>query len=110
MKNFRNSGQEVTHTVAGADKKSGDVVPMTTMCGILACDGKIGDQVSADIEGVFELKKKAAVVCAIGDQVWWNAVDGVTKTNTDNPLGIATRAAAGGDATVYVKLVPGIKN
>ena len=106
MKNFRNSGQEVTHRVVTADKKSGDVVVMGTMCGILACDGKVGDDVSAEIEGVFELKKKAAVTGVIGDKVYWNAADGVTTTNTDAKLGVLTRPAAGADATCYVKLIP----
>lgn len=109
MKNFRNSGQEVTHTVVGAAKKSGDIVVMGLMVGVLACDGAIGDNVSADVEGVFEVKKTAGVVLAIGDQVYWNAATGVTKTNTDAVMGLASRPALAGDATCYVKLIPGMK-
>jgi len=108
MKNFRNSGQEVTVTLA-ATKVSGDLHIVGSLVGVLANSGVNGDKVSMDIEGVFAVKKTAALAVAQGDKVYTNAgTIAITKTNTDAPTGICTKAAAGADATVEVKLIPGM--
>ena len=57
-------------------------------------------------EGVVSIKKLAALAIAVGDRVFWDAVNGeVNKTAAGQVcVGIATAAAANPSSTVTIKL------
>lgn len=57
-------------------------------------------------EGVWDIAKTAAQTFAQGALVYWdNAAKSVTSVSTGNyRIGVATKAAAGGDATARVRL------
>ena len=64
-----------------------------------------GAPVVGVVEGVFDLPKAAGAITAGAKLYWDNTAFNVTTTATSNTLiGVATRAAASGDATARVRL------
>jgi predicted RecA/RadA family phage recombinase len=62
-------------------------------------DGALGALAAGG--GVYLCAKEAPLVIAVGDKVYWDAVNNnIDKTNTNKPFGFATKAAASADTTV----------
>ena len=110
MKSFIADGSMMEYSNAGAAIASGDVVAFPWGCGVASVDiAATTGKGSLAVEGVFSLKKEAALVIAQGDIVYWDDdANEVDKTNTNNKLGYASKAALAGDANVEVKLVPSV--
>lgn len=82
-----------------------DVVPLTTRIGVALEDIAKGATGSVALIGVYELPAASSLTIAVGDAVYWNAVnDNVDKTDTGVPAGIAasTKAAAGTSVRVRI--------
>ena len=86
---------------------NGDIIPLTDRVGIALNDAVIGDVISLELEGVFEMTATTADAIAFGDVVYFNATSRtVTTTATGNTFaGIAVSAKAGTVAgTVLIKI------
>jgi len=104
MKNYIQTGDTLTVT-APAALASGDVVHVGQLVGIAATDAESGADVSILTRGVFELPKAAALAISAGDLVYWATAAGeVTKTNTDEALGVAVSTELAAATTVRVKI------
>ena len=115
MKNYIQPGNTIDWVVTGAAVVSGQTIVIgTSIVGVAVTDGAVGDTIAVTVEGVFEVAKATAAI-GLGVAVYWDA-DGdpvggtagsgaATATDTANTLmGKAIEAAAGGTATVKVKL------
>ena len=105
---FLHEGNTVDH-VAAAAIAAGEVVPLgTTGIGVASAAAVTGQTIGLAVEGVFKMKKQAALAMAVGDLAYWddtaNEIDG---TNTNIDAGIVVKAAAAADTHVWVKLVQG---
>ena len=106
MKNYVQVGDTITVSAPSA-VSSGDYVVVGAIRGVAAYDAAPGDPAEVVTEGVFTLPKVAADVVAVGDLMYWDAVQSkLTKIGTGSrPLvGVAVKAAGAGIATVDVKL------
>ena len=94
--------------VPGSDVAVGDVVPLTTFCGVAMTDIPSGTVGTIAAEGVFEVPAVNNAAFAPGDRLYWNAATKkATKTSTDNtPLGLAVAVKAAAGAFARVLLVP----
>ncbi len=114
MKNYIQPGNTIDWTVTGAAVVSGQTIVIGTIVGVAVTDGAVGETIAVTVEGVFLIPKATAAI-GLGVAVYWDA-DGdpvggtagsgaATATDTANTLmGKAIEAAAGGTATVKVKL------
>ena len=106
-KNFRQIGSVMDYTnTTGAKISSGDLVLVGKRVGVSLgniTDKKIG---SVQVDGVFDLDKKAGDVMIQGALVYWSETDkAITVTAARNTLaGYAFLAAEASDSTVAVKL------
>ncbi len=106
MKNLvQQSGRNITVT-APYDVASGGGCLVGSLFGVASNTVASGAQVPIDTGGVYAIAKTAAQTFAQGAKVYWdNTAKKVTAVTTDNTLiGVATKAAAGGDATANVRL------
>ncbi len=106
MKNLiQQSGRNITVT-APYDLAPGDGCLVGSLFGIASNTVLAGAQVPIDTGGVYAIKKTAAQTFAQGAKVYWdNTAKSVTSVTTSNTLiGVATKAAAGGDASASVRL------
>lgn len=104
---WKTEGESIT-LVAAAAWTEGDIVVIGDLVGVAGNTVGIGENLCLHLYGELTLPKAAGLGIAIGDLVFWDAVnDEVTKTATDAFMGKATSAAAGGAATVDVVLTPG---
>lgn len=106
MKNLvQQSGRNITVT-APYDLTSGDGCLVGSLFGLASNTVLSGAQVPIDTGGVYAIKKTAAQTFAQGAKVYWdNVAKSVTSVSASNTLiGVATKAAAGGDATANVRL------
>jgi len=106
MKNLvQQSGRNITVTAPYA-VNGGDGCLVGSLFGIASNTVAIGAQVPIDTGGVYAITKTAGQTFAQGAKVYWdNTAKSVTSVTTSNTLiGVATKAAASGDATVTVKL------
>lgn len=101
MKNFVQKGDTIKYT-AGAAISSGDIVEIGQLIGIAVDDVANGEEGIASLQGVYEVAKKAAVAFSQGDIVYFEA--GEASDVVGKVMGYAMEAAAGGDATLKVKL------
>lgn len=110
MKSFISQGSMMEYSNAGSAIAAGDVVAFTWGCGVASVDiAASTGKGSLAVEGVFLLKKEASLAIAQGDIVYWDdTANEVDKTNTNNKLGYAHKAALGADTHVEVKLVPSV--
>lgn len=102
MKNYRHDGKVMDY-VAGGDVVSGGVVVLPGIgCGVAVTNGKNGEKVAVNIDGVFELPTDEQL--AQGVRAFWSGTK-VTASATGNTLmGMTMGAASGG--LVEVKLIP----
>lgn len=105
MKNFVQPGDTVV-VAAPAAVNSGDGVVVGAIFGVAVNGAPNGADVPIKTMGVFDLPKAGGDAFAVGDRVYWSAgANECTATATGNyPIGTAVAAAAGGDATVRVRL------
>lgn len=95
---------KVLDIVLAADVKGGDVVALVNICGVAATDGKIGQTIAVEVEGVFDLPAVSGTAFAVGDALYWNGT-AATKTATGNaPLGLAVAPKTSGLTTARVRL------
>lgn len=106
MNNFVQPGNTIEAIAPAGGVVTGvGVVIGTNIFGIPATTAAATVSFSLVVEGVFDLAKQAALAIAAGDTVYWDtAADEVDTTQTNVPIGVCVTAAAGGDATVAVKL------
>lgn len=104
MKNFVQNGKMIEVTLA-AVITSGTALLIGTLLGVAVTSGGIGDVINFQTEGVFDLPKAAGAI-TVGAAVYWDdTAKNITTTASGNTLiGKCWVAAAGGDATVSVKL------
>lgn len=105
MKNFVQKGEAIT-VAAPAAVTSGAGVLVGALFGVASGDAAIGQNVTIQTVGVFELPKLATDAIGVGDAVYWDAAPGeVTLTSAGNtPIGHAVAAAGNPSATVRVRL------
>ena len=106
MKNLvQQTGRNIT-VAAPYNVTSGDGCLVGSLFGIASNTVLSGAQVPIDTGGVYAIKKTAAQTFAQGAKVYWdNTAKSVTSVSSANTLiGVATVAAAGGDATATVRL------
>lgn len=111
MKNFVSNGRTMVITAAAAIS-AGGVTVAGGILGVATEDAAIGEDVSADIEGVFELPKLQAADVSQGDSLIWDINPGrfiLTGAGAGDIIGGAVAVAdADTDATtVLAKLIPG---
>lgn len=110
---FRQAGDIIEYTNAGAAILAGAVVVMLDMVGIALVDIATGGKGSVAIEGVFEVPKVAGTAWVIGDRLDWDASAAAFAREPTPAAGdvdkgvICTKAAASGDVVGEVKLCPG---
>ena len=104
MRNFIQPGHSLDLTVP-APVLSGSGILIGSIFGVCATDALSGATVAVSVEGVFTLPKASGAV-TVGQPVFWdNTAKLVTTVSTANTrIGVATAAAATGDATVPVRL------
>ncbi|MDW8130054.1 MAG: DUF2190 family protein [Bryobacterales bacterium] len=107
MKNYVQEGKTLTVTAPGA-VTSGQFVVVGAIRGVAAHDAASGERLELVTEGVFTLPKKPSDVVTVGSLLYWDAAQGhltVTPGTGSKPLvGVATKAAGNGAASVDVKL------
>ena len=89
-----------------ADVALGEVVPLGTTCVGVAeraiANGVLG---SIALTGVFLMTKKAPLVIAFGDRVYWDATNNrIDKTTTNIPCGTCVEAALSAATAAKVRL------
>jgi predicted RecA/RadA family phage recombinase len=108
MKNFIKKGHTLNYVNNGDDTiASGSVVIIGKLAGVAEADILPDEIGSVLIEGVFILSKATGFAIAQGDQLYYNAVTGITKTVTDTVIGVAFEAALTAETIVTVKLLAG---
>ncbi len=106
MKNFKYSGQSFEYTVPAGGILSGAPVVQGELSGCAIKDGAENEVVNVQATGVVEIPKKAGVAFGQGSEVNLEAGEG--SDDGGSPLfGYAYRAAASGDATIFVLLKRG---
>ena len=105
MKNFVMEGRTVT-LVAPYAVTSGQGLLVGSIFGVAAADAAIITEVETVLEGVFTLAKATGAAWTQGALIYWdNAARNCTTTVATNKLiGVATAAAASGDAVGNVRL------
>jgi predicted RecA/RadA family phage recombinase len=105
MRNTVQPGVNLTLTAPYA-LTSGQGFQVGVIFAVASTDAASGAEVVGVTEDVFTLTKAAGIAFTQGAAAYWdNAARNVTTTASGNKLiGAATQAAAGGDATVNVKL------
>lgn len=94
--------------LATADVVAGEVVVQGDLIGITTRDIPAGRSGAIVVEGVFDLVKQAGLAITAGQVVYWDVPNRQTLVSAPGNvlLGKAVRAAAAGDATVRVRLIP----
>lgn len=110
---YRHEGRQIEFVALGGEAV-GDVVEVNGFAGIVlsvpkqAATATVGDVLSVAVEGVFEIPKKSGFAPAQGAIVDWDTGNSEAVPDgdaaSDFEAGKAVKAAAGGDATVLVKL------
>lgn len=106
MKNLiMQKGRNIT-VVAAAAVASGAGVLVGSLFGVASSNAAIGENVVIDTGGVYALAKTAGQSFTVGAKVYFDPIaKSVTTVTTSNTLiGVAIKAAAGGDATAQVRL------
>lgn len=104
-KNYIGPGDHLTVTAPYA-VTSGQGVLVGALFGIASHDAANGAAVVIHTDGVYDITKEPALAISAGARVFWdNTNRRITTTLTSNfCVGMATIAAAGGDANVRVIL------
>lgn len=106
MKNYVQSGDTITVAAAPYALVPGAGCLVGFLFGIAKGAAASGATVVLEIEGVYDVTKKAGDTFAVGDKVYWDDTNKyLTSTPTGNKwVGVAVKAAAGADATVRSNL------
>ena len=105
MKNFVQRGDMIT-VPAPVDAKSGDVLVIGELHGVVAGDAATGEPLDLATVGVFTLPKVGADAFVIGDAVYFaTATKLATSVATGDRIGTAVAVAGAGSASVETKLV-----
>ena len=104
-KNFVQEGSALNYTASGADVASGDFVLIGSLGGIAKSDIADGKTGAVHIRGVFSVAKASGTVTQ-GQKLYWSSTNSnLTTTASGNTfVGIASEAAASGDASVKILL------
>lgn len=105
MKNYVQTGDNLT-LPSPYDVSSGGGALVGSIFGVAAGDALTGADVDLVTRGVFTLDKVAVDAFTIGEPAYWDDVQQlVTVDPTGNTkIGVAVEAAAGGSATVAIRL------
>lgn len=104
--NFVQKGEVINFVTNGA-VVSGAVVKINDLIGIAQTAASAsGQTITVALEGVFNVKVKAADVVAQGNPLYWDATNSeMTLTETDNTFaGYAFTASAASVSSVHIKL------
>ena len=106
MASTNSHGSYIDYT-PGSAVAVGDVVVLGSVVAVAPRPISANELGSVAVEGVFSVAKQtgASTAVAQGSKVYWDGTQAVTGV-TGTAMGFATEAAADGDATVKVKLVP----
>jgi predicted RecA/RadA family phage recombinase len=106
VQNFVQPGDMITVTAPTGGLASGAPVLVGKLFGVAAFTAAAGAPVEIATIGVFDLPKTSGQTFNVGDQAYWDATGNlVTSTATSNSwIGVVTKGALGGDATVRVRL------
>lgn len=108
--NYVQEGDAIDYT-PGADVAAGDVIDLGTFVGIAKAAIASGTLGALSLEGVFDVNKYSGESHAIGDTIYWDAgTSTATKTSaySEATMGKCVKAAASGDSTTRVKLLPAL--
>lgn len=101
---------DVVALVLAAAAVSGDFVVQGDVGGVAVTSGAIGDTVSVDTDGIFELPKATGQAWAVGNSLYWDATNKVFTTSAaagaNKRAGIAMSVNVNADVTGYVKINP----
>lgn len=105
MRNFIQPGDVITFVAPAGGVVSGDGVVNGSLFGVASYSALAGQEVEANLVGVFALPKAAGAL-TLGQKVYWDsAAKAVTAAATGNRwIGAAAMAAGAGEATVRVRL------
>ena len=104
MRNYVSSGDRLDVTAPYA-VVTGAGLLVGSLFGVAVGPAASGANVTIMTEGVFDLAKATSAVTQGAKVYWDNTAKNVTTTATSNTLiGVATQAAASGDATVRVNV------
>lgn len=96
MKNYIQPGKTLAVTAPRA-LNSGDVVVVGVLAGVAGHDAALGERVTIDLEGVFDLRKAPAQAWTVGAAIYVTPATGICTTAATAGnllLGAATEAAA----------------
>jgi len=104
MAEYREAGKKIDVTATAALTYHIPVV-VGTLLAIPSKSAAIGETVSCDVDGVYEIVKKADEVITQGAEVFWLNGEALAATTTGAiSCGVAWKAAAAADANVLVKI------
>lgn len=109
MAQFVHNGQMIDY-VAPSAVAAGQVVVQGELVGVARLDIASGATGALAVEGTYDFPKATGAATAItaGANVYWDAAEGVAKTDSESGanklIGKTTRAAADADTTVRVRL------
>ena len=94
MINYRSNFDTIQVTAPVGGVVGGTPVVIGSLFGIPASTVAAGQPVTLVTAGLFTLAKAGTLALTAGDRVYWNASTGVTKTESDTPIGFAASDAA----------------
>lgn len=109
MATYKHPGNKIDFT-PGADVPAGQVVVIGNLVGVAESPITANRLGSLAIEGVFALPKAtgSSTAIAMGVDCYFDVADDVAKTDSESgankKAGVSVKAAADGDAEVWVKL------
>lgn len=105
MKNFVQPGRAIT-LIAPYALLSGQGLLVGSIFGVASNDAAISTEVETRLEGVYSLTKATGAAWTVGALIYWdNTARNCTTTAATNKLiGVATVAAAAGDAVGTLRL------
>ncbi len=101
------TGEVIDYTNSGADPIAvGDIVVLTTFCGIAETNIPVGEMGAIAITKVWDVPSVSGTVFAVGDVLYWDAAaKKATKTATNNTrLGVCVASKASGSTRTQVKI------
>ena len=105
-------GDAIDHTPM-ADVAAGDIVVLANkVVGVAKLDIKAGELGALALTGVYEMTKAAGVAFALGSEVAWDRTNKkavAPGTSGYAKIGHAVALTGAYDATVFVRLCPGIE-
>jgi predicted RecA/RadA family phage recombinase len=105
MKNFIQPGDTLTLLAPRTLATAGLGILVGALFAVAVNPAASGAAVESLTEGVFDLPKAAGAITQGAKVYWDNTAFNVTTTSSGNTLiGVATQAAASGDATARIRL------